>query len=104
MNAKTKAVVDRIKSLEEAIHKATEYLESGKHADWHGFRPLFDRKLKDAKELPPHKDWVKNVYRPGMNKALARAEKLLERFDEEGRVRTRDNHALQRTGRAGRSS
>lgn len=37
MNSKTKAVLDRIKRLEEAITKAQEYLESGKHADWRGF-------------------------------------------------------------------
>jgi hypothetical protein len=30
-SAKRKAVLDRIQSLEEAIRKAREYLESGKH-------------------------------------------------------------------------
>ena len=80
MNAKTKAVADRIESLEQAIRRAREYLESGKHADWHGFRPLFDRKLKDGKERPPHKDWVKNVFLPRMEKALSRAERILERL------------------------
>jgi uncharacterized protein YqcC (DUF446 family) len=80
MNAKRKAVVDRIDSLEQAIRKAREYLESGKHANWRGFRPLFDRKLRDGKELPPHKDWVKNVFLPRMEKALSRAEKILERL------------------------
>jgi hypothetical protein len=78
MNAKRKAILDRIELLEDAIRKANEYLESGKHADWHGFRPLFDRKLKEGKELPPHKDWVKNVFLPRREKALSRAEKLLE--------------------------
>ena len=34
MNPKTKAILDRIKRLEEAIAKGHEYLESGKHADW----------------------------------------------------------------------
>jgi len=82
MNSKKRVVADRIESLEVAIRKATEYLESGKHADWHGFRPLLDRKLKDGKELPPHKDWVKNVYLPRMVKALGQAEKTLERLDE----------------------
>jgi hypothetical protein len=80
MNAKRKAVLDRIESLEQAIRKAREYLESGQHADWHRFRPRFDRKLRDGKELPPHKDWVKNVFLPRTEKALSRAEKILERL------------------------
>lgn len=44
MNAKRKAILDRIESLEDAIARAREYLECGKHADWRGFRPLFVRK------------------------------------------------------------
>ncbi len=104
MNAKRKAVADRIESLEQAIRRAREYLESGKHAEWHGFRPLFDRKLKDGKELPPHKDWVKNFFLPRVEKALTRTEKLVARLGEEERARVRDYHALQRTGRASQSS
>lgn len=103
MSAKTKAIAERIESLEQAIRIAREYLESGKHADWQGFRPLFNRKLKDGKELPPHKDWVKNVYLLRMEKALARTEKLLQRLGEQKRTRVRDNPALERTGRAERS-
>jgi hypothetical protein len=80
MNAKRKAVLDRIERLEGAIDKAKEYLKSGKHADWNGFRPWFVGKKKDGKELPPHKDWVKNVFLPRMEKALNRAEKILERL------------------------
>jgi hypothetical protein len=79
MNAKRKAILERIESLEQAISRAREYLESGKHARWTGFRPLFVSKLKDGKELPPHKDWVKNVFLPRMEKALRRAEKIVER-------------------------
>ena len=63
-DTKRKVVLDRIESIEEAISRAREYPESGKHADWSGFRPLFDRKFKDGKEVPPHKDWVKNVFLP----------------------------------------
>ncbi len=59
MDAKRKAVLDRIESLEESITKAKEYLEDGAHAHWHGFQPLFVNKSKDGKKLPPHKDWVK---------------------------------------------
>jgi hypothetical protein len=32
MNSKKKAILDRIKHLEEAIAKGREYLESGSHA------------------------------------------------------------------------
>ena len=80
MDLKTKAVQDRIESFQQAIQKANEYLVSGKHADWNGFRPLFDRKYRDGKELPPHKDWVKNVFLPNKQKALRGAERLLERL------------------------
>jgi hypothetical protein len=71
------AVVERIKRIEDAITKGTEYLESGKHADWKGFRPLFYTKIRNGKELPPHRDWVKNFLLPRWEKALIRAEKLL---------------------------
>ena len=81
MNSDKRAILDRIDSVERAIGKAREYLESGKHANWSGFRPLFIHKLKDGKELPPHKDWVKNVFIPCKEQALRRAEKIIERFD-----------------------
>ena len=84
MNAKIKAVRDRIKSFEQAISRAREYLESGKHAHWSGFRPLFVNKLKDGKELPPHKDWVKNVFLRNKEKALRSAEKTLELLEMGG--------------------
>lgn len=51
MNTKRKAALDRIESIEQALGRAKEYLKSGKHAQWDGFRPLFVRKLKDGKEL-----------------------------------------------------
>ena len=79
-NAKRKAVLERIESIEQAIARAREYLESGKHAHWIGFGPLFDRKFRDGKELPPHKDWVKNVFLFRKEKALRYEEKLLERL------------------------
>ncbi len=80
-NAKRKAVLERIKSIEQDICKAREYLESGKHANWSGFRPVFYGKFKDGEELPPHNDWVKNVFLPRKEKALRHAEKLVESFD-----------------------
>ena len=81
MNSKKKAILDRIKHLEDAIVKGHEYLESGKHAHWHGFRPLFVDKVRDSKMLPPHKDWVKNVFLPRHERALKKAEKALEKID-----------------------
>lgn len=81
MDPKKKAVLERIKSLEEKLTKAQEYLETGAHAEWHGFRPLFTPKIKDGKELPPHRDWVKNVYIPNCEKAIRKAEKILDRLD-----------------------
>ncbi len=83
MNAKRKAVLDRIERIERAIVKAKEYLDSGKHADWRGFRPLFDRKFKDGKEVAPHKDWVRNVFLPHVERALNRAETILERLGKD---------------------
>ena len=79
--SKSKAIVDRIKRIEKAIAKAREYLETGSHADWHGFRPLFSGKVKDGKRLPPHKDWVRNVFLPSKEKALINAEKTLDNLD-----------------------
>jgi hypothetical protein len=87
MDPKRKAILDRIASLEESIQIATEYLESGKHADWYGFRPLFDRKLRNGEEVPPHKDWVKNVYLPRRVRSLDRAEKILQRLGQVRAVR-----------------
>ena len=79
-DSKKKAVTDRIKYLEEAIAKGNAYLESGKHEKWSGFRPLFDSKVRGGKELPPHRDWVKNVFLRRVGKALARAEKVFEKL------------------------
>jgi hypothetical protein len=82
VHAKRKTLLENIRFLEQAIGKAQEYLESGKHAHWSGFRPWFESKRKDGRELPPHKDWVKRVFLPRMKRALSRAEKILERLDE----------------------
>ncbi len=81
-----RAILDRIKRFDEAIAKANEYLESGKHANWSGFRPWFDRKIKDSKELPPHRDWVKNVFIPRREKELNRLERIIEELSDEKRT------------------
>jgi hypothetical protein len=80
MKTKKMAILNRIKHYEEAIAKGHEYLESGKHAHWNRFRPLFAHKVRDGKEMPPHKDWVKNVFIPRLERAVRQAEKALERL------------------------
>lgn len=89
MNAKAKAVTQRIRRLEAAITKGREYLECGKHANWRAFRPLFSDKIKDGKAMPPHRDWVKNFFLPRKERALKYAEQVLrtlERKDHERAV------------------
>ena len=81
MTAKKKDLLERIRSCEDAIRRADEYLESGRHANWAGFRPIVADKKREGKSVPPHKDWVRNVYRPRMERALTRAEKLLEQLE-----------------------
>ncbi len=90
VNAKRKAVLDRIKHLEGAILKGREYLASGKHANWRGFRPLFSTKVRGGMELPPHKDWVKNVFLPRSERALKNAEKVLQKLEREITERAKD--------------
>ena len=80
-NDKKKAIINRIKSIEDGIVRAQEYLETGAHAHWHGFRPLYKDKVRDGRELPPHKKWVKNVFLPNHERALRKAEKLLDNFE-----------------------
>ena len=90
MSVKRKAVRNRIKRLEEAIIKGHEYLENGKHANWRGFRPLFTAKVRAGKELPPHKDWVKNVFLRRRERALRYAEKVLKKLEREISERAKD--------------
>jgi hypothetical protein len=81
MDPKKKAILERIKSHEDALTRAHEYLETGAHADWHGFRALFTPKIKDGREAPPHRDWVRNVFIPNCEKAMHKAERKLDQFD-----------------------
>jgi hypothetical protein len=74
------AAVERIARFQEEIAKAQDYLANGKHADSRGFRPWFNTKVKDGRELPPHRDWVNNVFIRRKEQALWRAEKLLGRL------------------------
>jgi hypothetical protein len=81
MNTKRKAVLDRIKHLEDAIAKGRDYLQTGEHAHWHGFRPLFSEKIRDGKAMSPHTDWVKNVFLSNRERALKRAKKVLNHLE-----------------------
>jgi len=87
MNPKKTAVLDRIKHLEEAIARGREYLESGKHAHWTGFRPLFAPKIREGEELPPHREWVKNVFLPRVERSLRQADRALERLSKSQTVK-----------------
>ena len=78
---KKEEILKRIKIFEDALIKAHEYLETGAHANWRGFRPFFRLKTVNGKVAPPHRDWVKNVYIPSRQRALNKAEKLLDRFE-----------------------
>ena len=78
---KKNEIRSRIKSIEEGIAKANEYLETDKHADWRGFRPYFRVKIRNNKIVPPHKDWIRNVYIPRLERSLKTTEKLLDRFE-----------------------
>ena len=73
-------IQNRISRLENAISKAQGYLQNGDNASWHGFKPFFVEKIKNGKVLPPHKDWVKNVFIPGKEKAIKEAEETLEKL------------------------
>ena len=72
------SILNRIKSLERDIVNAREYLENGEHAHWHGFRPQFKEKKKKGQVLQPHKSWIRNVFLPGCEQELRKAEKLLD--------------------------
>ena len=80
MDVKKKAILERIESHEDALTRAYEYLETGAHSDWPGFRAFFTPKHKDGKEVPPHRDWVKNVFIPNYEKAIHKAERKLDQF------------------------
>lgn len=80
-SAKARHVLDRIKSIEVSLVRGREYLESGQHADWHAFRPLFAGKWRGDRELPPHPDWVRNVFIPRQERALVKAERILDRLE-----------------------
>lgn len=78
---KKKAIQNRIDDLEDEVAKACEYLQTGTNTHWHGFRPFFKEKVRDGKMLPPYKDWVKNVFIPSRERALRKAEKLIDRIE-----------------------
>lgn len=90
MNAEMKAVIERIERIEEAITKGCEYLENGTHADWRGFRPLFTTKIRNGNVMPPHRDWVRNVFIPRKERALRYTEKVLRTLERKEGERARE--------------
>lgn len=92
MSSKKNDILQRVKHHESAIARGREYLASGAHAQWQGFHPLFTNKVRDGRTLPPHKDWVKNVFIPGHEKRLSKALKALENTDK-NRKRILPRHA-----------
>ncbi len=87
LSAKTKPIRDRIATAEEALARAREYLATGAHQHWHGFRALFAPKQRNGVELPPHPDWVRNVFIPRAEKLLVEAESALEQLSRKARSR-----------------
>lgn len=81
MNEKQRAVLIRITSIEQAIARAKEYLATGRLETWKELRPWFVRKWQDGKPMPPHPDWVKNVFLPRMERELTRSERAVERLE-----------------------
>lgn len=59
--------------MEEAVSNRIKRLEKAS-----GFRLLFAPKVRKNKGLPAHRDWVKIVFLPRLEKALSRVERVLE--------------------------
>jgi hypothetical protein len=94
MHSEKKAIIERIKGIEDAISKGREYLESGAHADWRGFRPLFGAKTRDGMAMPPHRDWVRNVFLPRKERSLRYAEEVLRTLERKKHERASDHQPL----------
>lgn len=87
----------KIRWCEHQLKLAYRYLDTDQGSDLHIFRPLFDKKLDaSGKALPPHKDWVKNVFIRRREKAIVRLHQLLRRIDDITHER-RSNHRAERT-------
>lgn len=73
----------KIRWCEEQLDLAYRYLETDEGSDLRIFRPLFSNKLNvSGNVLPPHKDWVKNVFIRRRENAILRLQKLLRRLEE----------------------
>jgi len=81
IDRKREGIERRIRRLEATVKLANEYLDTGAHADWGGFRPLFVDKWKDGKPCPPHKDWVRNVFIKRCERLIGESMKALKRLD-----------------------
>jgi len=83
--AKRNSIRVRIRRLEKAIQWAKEYLETGAHAGWQAFRPLFV-----GKDQPPHKDWVRHVFIRRLEREIARNKRAMKRLELENHLETLD--------------
>lgn len=83
--AKQKVILQRIEAAEDALARAKQYLETGAHEHWHGFRALFAPKQRSGIDLPPHPAWIRNVFVPRVEKVLDEAERALEQVNRKGR-------------------
>jgi len=86
-SAKKKVIRERIAAAEDALARAKQYLETGANQHWHGFRALFVPKQRNGIELPPHPDWVRNVFVPRVEKVLVEAERALEQLSRKASSR-----------------
>ena len=76
-------IVESIEKHATAVEMAQQYLATGDHAHWHGFRPLFG----GARDRAPHPDWVAHVFLRRRSGSLAFYEKLLERLERKTKER-----------------
>ena len=95
-------ISERIDALQAALLRARQYLESGQHADWSEFRPLFAPRTRDGLRLPPHEDWVRSVFIPRQERALRSAERALERLEWSPLLHRKLRDRSRRALRAGR--
>ena len=80
---KATSVMGKIKWCEDQLKLAYRYLDTDEGSDLRIFRPLFTKKLDaSGNALPPHKDWVKNVFIRRREKAIVRLQKRLRRLED----------------------
>ena len=74
-----------LRRLAAKLGVTPEYLETGAHAGWQAFRPLFV-----GKDQPPHKDWVRHVFIRRLEREIARNKRAMKRLELENHLETLD--------------